>query len=98
VVKTNQALGEDPEVLEMTPYHKNWVCVIEGDNLDVEVPALKIGRSAVTLFQADIDRFRAAIKGTANGDSRPDETLTLGRLQQLDDAQGERIAKDFFRP
>ena len=43
VVKINQTLGEDLDALEMTPYHKNWVCVIEGDNLDA--PAA--GRRAV---------------------------------------------------
>ncbi|MFI5349645.1 MAG: response regulator [Elusimicrobiota bacterium] len=97
VVKINQALGEDPEALEMTPYHKNWVCVIEGDNLDVEVPALKIGRSAVTLFQTDIDRFRTVVRETSKGSDLMDETLSVGRLARLDDAQEERIAKEFFR-
>ncbi|MFI5362400.1 MAG: response regulator [Elusimicrobiota bacterium] len=97
VVKINQALSEDLEALEMTPYHKNWICVIEGDNLDVEVPALKIGRSAVALFQTDIDRFKTAVKGAAGGPSRPEEALSIGGLQKLDDAQEELIAKEFFR-
>lgn len=97
VVKINQALNEDPEALEMTPYHKNWVCVIEGDNLDVDVPALKIGRSAVALFQDDIDRFRTAVKGLADRRARPDGELSIGELGELDDAQRETLVKEFFR-
>ncbi|MDD5305126.1 MAG: response regulator [Elusimicrobia bacterium] len=98
VVKINAALGSDLDALEMTPYHKNWVCVIEGDNLDVEVPALKIGRSAVAFFQGDIERFRAAIKEIVKGGPLLDDALSIGELQHLDDAQWEKIVKEFFRP
>ncbi|MEQ1917831.1 MAG: response regulator [Elusimicrobiota bacterium] len=98
VTKINQALGEDLDALEMTPYHKNWVCVIEGDNLGVEVPALKIGRSAVALFQGDLERFRAAIRDIVRGGGALDEALSIGELQKLDDAQWEKIVKEFFRP
>lgn len=87
VVRVNAALGEDLEALEATPYHKNWVCELEGDNLEIDVPALRIGRSAVALFQEDIARFRASAKG-----------LSIGELQNLDDGQRETIARDFFRP
>jgi CheY-like chemotaxis protein/glycine cleavage system H lipoate-binding protein len=97
VVKVNQALNEDPEALEMTPYHKNWVCMIEGDNLDVDVPALKIGRSAVALFQDDIDRFRAAVKGLPGRGARLDGELSVGELGELDDSQRETLVKEFFR-
>jgi len=98
VVKVNRALGDDLDALEMTPYHKNWVCVIEGDNLDVDVPALKIGRSAVALFQEDIDRFRSAVKGLASSGSRADGELSVGELQTLDDSSREKIVGEFFRP
>ena len=98
VVKINRALGEDLEALEMTPYHKNWVCEIEADNLDVDVPALKIGRSAVALFQEDIDRFRSALKGLPGSGSRLDGELSVGELGQLGDAQRETLVREFFRP
>lgn len=98
VVKINRALGEDPEALEMTPYHRNWICEIEGDNLDADLPALKIGRSAVALFQDDIARFRAAVKGLSVNGVKLDETLSIGELTSLDDGQRETLAKEFFRP
>jgi len=99
VTKINVMLGENVEALEMTPYHKNWICVIDADNLDTEVPALKIGKSAVAMFEADIDRFRGVMKGLA-GDVPEgvdvDDALYRGELAQLSDDQSERVAKEFF--
>ncbi len=100
VVKVNLALDEDCRKLDLTPYYAGWICVIESDNLDAELSALKIGKSAVALFQEDLERFRAAIqeliKGGA-GKTCPDGALYVGELEQLDDAQWEKIVKDFFR-
>jgi CheY-like chemotaxis protein len=99
VIKTNVLLGEDCEALEMTPYQKNWVCVIDADNLDVELPKLKIGKSAVAMFQEDIDRFRGVMKEMSKDtpdDAAMDDVLYRGELEQLDDAQSERIVREFF--
>jgi len=99
VVKINAALGEDCEALEMTPYQKNWVCVIDADNLDVEVPQLKIGKGAVAMFQADIDRFRGLMKEMSKGMPEGvalDDALYRGELEQLDDAQSDRVVREFF--
>ncbi len=100
VVKINTTLLEDCEALEMTPYQKNWVCIIDADNLDVEVPTLRIGKSAVALFQEDIDRFRGVMKEMSKAAPEGvslDDALYRGELEQLDDAQSERIVKEFFR-
>lgn len=95
VLKVNPALGEGGGALEVTPYHKNWVCVIDGDNLDAELPQLKIGKSAVALFQQDIERFRAAMKDAAAGE---EAALSVGDLSRLDAPRWERVVKDFFQP
>jgi CheY-like chemotaxis protein/glycine cleavage system H lipoate-binding protein len=100
VVKTNAVLAEDTEALEWTPYQRNWVCVIDADNLDVELPRLKIGKSAVALFQEDIDRCRGLLKEMSKSAAEPegfDEALYRGELQQLDDAQSDRMVNEFFR-
>lgn len=100
VVKVNPVLGEDLPALEVTPYHDRWICVIESDNLDAELGALKIGKSAVALFQEDLERFRAAMKELVKGGAGkacPDDALYIGELAHLDDAQWEKIVKDFFR-
>ena len=100
VVKTNALLSDDCEALEMTPYQRNWVCVIDADNLDVELPTLKIGKSAVTMFQDDIDRYRGVMKEMSKDlpeGAQLEDALYRGELEQLDDAQSERVVKEFFR-
>jgi glycine cleavage system H lipoate-binding protein len=100
VVKINAALAEDTEALEWTPYQRNWVCVIEADNLDLDLPQLKIGKSAVALFQDDIDRFRGMMKEMSKEAPEAgefDEALYRGELQQLDEAQSDRFVKEFFQ-
>lgn len=100
VVKTNAALAEDTEPLEWTPYQRNWVCVLDADRLDMELPRLKIGNAAVAFFRDDIDRLRAALKEMSKAAPDPlafDEALYRGELQQLDDAQADRLVKEFFQ-
>jgi glycine cleavage system H lipoate-binding protein len=98
VVKINQALSEDCDALELTPYQKNWVCVIDGEALDTEVPMLKIGRSAVAFFQDDIERFRKMMKDLNPKNAEAgDDGMHLGELELLDDAQWEAVVKEFFR-
>lgn len=99
VAKINAVLAEDTDALEMTPYQKNWVCVIDADNLAVEVPLLKIGKSAVALFEEDIDRFRRVMKEMAPDapeGAALDDALYRGEMEQLDDVQSERMVKEFF--
>ena len=50
VVKINEALRENCATLEEAPYGNNWICVIDGDDLDAELPRLQIGKSAVKEF------------------------------------------------
>jgi len=99
VTKVNAQLAEDCEALEMTPYHRNWICIIDAEKLDVEVPQLKIGKAAVALFEEDIDRFRGVMKGML-GDAATgtdaDDALYRGELAQLSEDQSERVAKEFF--
>jgi CheY-like chemotaxis protein len=96
VVKINEGLREDFTMLEEMSYGENWVCVIDGDDLDAELPHLKIGRSAVAFFQEDIDRFLAFVQ-EANGreDSDP-ASLCIGAIEKMDDARWETTVKEFF--
>ncbi len=87
VVKINLALKENLPALAANPYHGSWICTLASDNLDLELPGLKIGKSAVALFQEDLERLRAAMGG---------ESLHIGELENLPDEQWEKMAKDFF--
>ncbi|OGR73752.1 MAG: histidine kinase [Elusimicrobia bacterium GWC2_65_9] len=100
VVKVNPALSEDCGVLELTPYQKNWVCVIDADNLDLEIPGLRIGKAAVAFFQDDLERFRTLMKGLVKAgapESPGGDGLYLGELERLDDAGWDRVVAEFFK-
>ncbi len=96
VVKTNPYLKDDCEALEMTPYDSNWVCVIDADNLDSELPKLAIGKSAVTLYEKDIERFRKLMKDIAPVSIR-DKAPYVGELADLSPEAWDRAAKEFFQ-
>jgi glycine cleavage system H lipoate-binding protein len=99
VARVNQAINKATEELDVTSYHNHWVCTIEGENLDVEMPLLKIGKSAVALFQEDIDRFVAFLRETAGArvpDGSAEEAFCIGAMERLTDDQWDRAAKEFF--
>jgi glycine cleavage system H protein len=96
VVEINQVLKKDCSMLEDTSYGNSWICVIEGNDLDAELPHLKIGRSAVTLFQEDIDRFQAFVKKADGSEVSDPATLCIGAFEKLDDARWESAVREFF--
>jgi CheY-like chemotaxis protein len=96
VTMINEAVGKNCAKLEETPYGKNWICVIEGTNLDAELPQLKIGKSAVTFFQEDLDRFKAFVLKTLGNEVSDRDSLYIGVIEKLDDAGWETAMKEFF--
>lgn len=99
VVTVNQAVSEMPSKLDATPYHQQWISRIEAENLDAEMPALKIGKSAESLFQEDIARFTTFMRErtrTAAGEASADAALCIGALEALDDSQWNAAAGEFF--
>lgn len=98
VVNTNKYLAKDCLVLEESSYGDNWICTIEGNNLDAELPGLKIGKTAVTLFQDDIDRFLAHTQTTGDRDASDPGSLCIGAIEKLDDSHWETTVKQFFGP
>ncbi len=96
VVKINEDLRKDCSMLEQKPYGQNWICIIEGSNLHAELPQLKIGKSAVTFFQEEIDRFRAFVQKASGREVSDSESLFIGAIENLDDDNWEAAAKEFF--
>ena len=97
VVQINEDLGKDYSTLEEMPYGDNWVCIIEGDDLDAELPNLKIGKSAVVLFQEDIDRFQDAVQKSSDRDESDPSPLFIGAIEKMDDARWESTVNMFFK-
>ena len=96
VVKVNEDLGKDCTKLEEMSYGDNWICVIEGNDLDAELPNLKIGKSAVVLFQEDIVRFQASVQELSDRDESDPSPLFIGAIGKMNDARWETTVKEFF--
>ena len=101
VTKINKFLKENIEMLNQNPYEENWVCSIDSDNLDTELPQLKIGKAAVSFYHSDIDNFKSFIQkmpkaekenaGINNGE------LFVGQLEKLDDKNWSMFVSEFFK-
>ena len=97
VVKINEDLRKDCAMLEEMSYGENWICMIDGDDLDAELPHLKIGKSAVALFQDDIDRFQASVQKANGGKVSDPASLCIGAIEKMDDARWETTVNKFFK-
>jgi CheY-like chemotaxis protein/glycine cleavage system H lipoate-binding protein len=96
VQKINEHLQRDSRLLDEMPYGENWVCVIDGDGLDEELPALKIGNSAITFFQEDIERFKAFVRDDRADEDLDPAALYTGAIGKMDDMHWDRAVKEFF--
>jgi hypothetical protein len=78
------------------------MCVLDADHLDVEIPSLKIGKSAVAFFQEEIERLTALTakmnRRNPNGSTSPvGGEVYAGLLQDMDDRDYEIVVGEFFR-
>jgi CheY-like chemotaxis protein len=93
VRKVNDRLVGKPELADDRAYGGNWICAVEGDDLDAELGGLKIGKSAVAFFQEEIDRLRALLeKSGVPGSDR----LNVGMFEALDDSTWDTAVREFF--
>jgi CheY-like chemotaxis protein len=96
VVAINASLRTDCEELDDSPYGKNWICIVEGNNLDTELADSKIGKSAVALFQEDFDRFRAFARKATDEAFVDPASLCVGAFESLDDSRWNSGVSEFF--
>jgi CheY-like chemotaxis protein/glycine cleavage system H lipoate-binding protein len=96
VLKINEHLRKNCAMLEEMSYGENWICVIDGDDLDAEMTQLKIGKSAIALFQEDIDRFQDFIRKASDREVLDPASLSIGAIAALDDARWESTVREFF--
>ncbi len=101
VAAVNATLKESAESLEATPYERNWVCMIDADDLDTELRDLKIGKSAVSFYQDEIDHLRGYLKPVEgngqDGVGHPSHGgQFVGTMENLNDVQWEVTVNEFF--
>ena len=101
VAKVNNDLGENLEALDVTPYEKNWVCVVDADNLDTELQDMKIGNAAVGFYQDKIDKAQEYLKDKllAKDKIKEEESnnvLHYGVVGKLDDFEIDEFVEKFL--
>ena len=101
VTKINKYLSENLGSLDVTPYGQNWICTIDADDFDGELKNLKIGKSAVSFYQTEIDRFLASVRESqregADAGVAEREALHVGQMETLKDGEWNEVAKMFFK-
>lgn len=101
VLSLNTALAKDLSRLQETVYNNNWICSIEGTELDSELRDLKIGRGAADFYNDEIQRigdfFDEAV-GAPPTDSGEVAAAPryLGRMHDLKDSDFQRVVSQFF--
>ncbi len=98
VTEINKVLNTDLESIEFSPYENNWVCQIDAEELDSEIPQLKIGKAAVTFYQEDIEHLQALKKKIKTGSEEDNANghLYIGEMEMLDDVSWKRYSEEFF--
>ena len=100
VSQINTLLKENIAALDVTPYERNWVCALDAENLDSEIKVMSIGKSAVSFFQEDIEKFRTLfieiLKSEKKGEEYLEEGLFIGQLEKLSDVNWNKIVAEFF--
>jgi CheY-like chemotaxis protein/glycine cleavage system H lipoate-binding protein len=100
IAQINTVLEDNVNALERTPYERNWVCALDAENLDNEIKEMHIGKSAVSFFQDDIEKFKTVfsdvLKSEQKGDEYVDDGLFIGQLERLNDVNWNKIVAEFF--
>jgi len=102
VANVNSALKRDLKALDMTPYGENWVCTVDAENLDSDLPALKIGKAAVSFYHEELEHIYEHVhKAGGNGHSGehewPSAGIKSGKIELLNDREWDEIVTEFFK-
>ncbi len=101
VSQINTLLKDNVTALDVTPYERNWVCAFDPDNIDNEIKAMSIGKSAVNVFHEDIEKLRTLMKNILKsekpaGEYIDDERIYIGQFENLSDVNWQKVVEEFF--
>ena len=68
----NFSLEENPALINASPYASGWLCRIAPENLSTDLPALRIGASAISWYQKEVDALAASGTLAAQDEARWD--------------------------
>jgi CheY-like chemotaxis protein len=101
VSQVNTVLLRNLVALEMTPYERNWICALDTDKIDDEIKGMCIGKSAVALFQNDIENCKILLRDILKSEKREGEYIEegqiyIGQLEGLSDVSWQKVVAEFF--
>jgi CheY-like chemotaxis protein len=96
VKQINERLRDDGAGLDEMAYGENWVCVIDGEGLDEELPKLMIGNSAIAFYQEDIERFQQFVHRDSANEGPESAAEYEGAIGKMDDAHWNSAVREFF--
>ncbi len=100
VLEINKPLQYDVSKLNITTYDSNWICTVDAEQFDSELKELKIGKSAVSLYQDDIEHFldirKKTLKPVKEGEYM-DSEIYIGELESLDEPNWNKVSSEFFK-
>jgi len=100
VIKLNKPLQYDIELLNVTPYDSNWVCELDAEDIDTELKNLRIGKTAVSFYQVDIEHFvelrKKSLRPVKEGEYENGE-IYYGELEALDEPNWNKVSSEFFK-
>jgi len=102
VARVNSALKRDLKALDMTPYGENWVCTVDAEDLDSDLPKLKIGKAAVSFYHDELEHIHEHVhKTSGNGQNgereRSSASFKSGEFELLNDREWDEIVNEFFK-
>ncbi|MEW6195292.1 MAG: response regulator [Bacteroidota bacterium] len=93
----NHELIDEIELLEFSTYDKNWICVVDAEKLETELQQLKIGKSAVTFYQEEIDRYVNLMNDVTKNEKNGSYDLYAGQLENLNEKDWYLVTGEFFK-
>jgi len=101
VSQVNTLLKQNLPALDITPYERNWICALDTDKIDDEIKDMSIGKSAVVLFQNDIEKCKILMKNLLKSEIKEGEYIEegqiyIGQLENLSDATWQKVIAEFF--
>ncbi len=102
VGKVNRSLAGDPEVLEMDPYLKGWVCTLNPSNLAEDLRQLSIAGEAKEWLKREARRFQDFIAGRPLAHPEMGSLMADGGevaegvLESMDEETWQLFAREFL--
>ncbi len=98
VIEINEELKAELSRLEFTPYHENWVCMIDTENIEEEIRELKIGKAAVAKFEEDLSKVQELNEKlrTSKEEYHEPDVIDIGEMEKLDNNAWQKYVDEFF--